>query len=95
MMKIFNFLKFKIRQLKFDIRVYFQSRGKLKVKVKECYIYHCIKWNNFEKDDTGYVDCFSGGCAIVVMNVRPKYPWCPRWGQYVHKIPCDKVIVIS
>ena len=95
MMKIFNFLKLKIRQLKFDIRVYFQSRGKLKVKVKECYIYHCIKWKNFEKDDTGYLDCFSGGCAIVVMNVRPKYLWSPYPGQYIHKIPCDKIIVIN
>lgn len=95
MMKIFYFLKLKIRQLKFDIRVYLQSRGKLKVKVDEYYICHCIECSRFNKDTTGYLDCFSGGCAIVVMNVRPISLSCPYPGQYVHKLPCYKIIVIG
>ena len=95
MMKIFYFLKLKIRQLKFDIRIYCQSRGKLKVKVSEYYIFHYIRPCRFTKDTEGYLDCFSGGCAIVVMNVRPRYLSCPYPGQYIHKVPCDKIIIIN
>jgi len=95
MMRIFYFLKLKIRQLKFDIRVYLQSRGKLKVKVNEYYIFHYIKPCYFTKDTKGYIYSFSGGCGIVVMNVRPKSLLCPYPGQYVHKVPCDKIIVIN
>jgi len=98
MIDILELMVFKARRTKHKLQVLFRSTGKLKVKM--------IDGNHDFRhvmDCTGYIDAYSGGMAIVVMQRTSEFwikgayslnPQIPEF-QTIVKVPVDLLIVIN
>lgn len=98
MINILGLIVFKAKRTKHKLQVLFRSIGKLKVKM----IDGNHDWRHV-MDCTGYIDAYTGGMAIVVMQrtskfwIKGAYPLNPEIPEFqtLVKVPVNLLEVIN